>query len=109
MKIAVASTDGKNVNEHFGKATRFFIYTLSDNAINFEEERPTETLSVGDLKHTFDPDKFMRVLSSIKDCKKVIATKVGAMPATKLMENGIEPVIYTGPINKIPLTSLDMK
>ena len=106
MKIAIASTDGINVNEHFGKAKRFFIYTIADNTMNLEETRPTDTLSVGERKHSFDPDKFSQVLSVIKDCKKVIVTKVGEVPASKLMENGIEPFIYTGPINEIPITSL---
>ena len=26
MKIGIVSTDGKNVNDHFGKAERFLIY-----------------------------------------------------------------------------------
>jgi predicted Fe-Mo cluster-binding NifX family protein len=29
MRIAVASIDGKDVNEHFGRARRFLIYDLT--------------------------------------------------------------------------------
>ena len=106
MKIAIASTDGINVNEHFGKANRFLIYTITDNTMDLEEVRPTEPLSVGDPNHPFDAAKFSGILNSIRDCKKVIVTKVGPTPESKLKENGIEPMIYTGPINDIPMTSL---
>ena len=101
LRIVVVSTDGANVNDHFGKAERFLIYDCDDKMI-FVEERPTETYSVGDLEHTFDPERFGRVSALLKDCSKIYVTQIGEVPASKLKELGIEPVIYEGPIEDIP-------
>lgn len=38
-KIAVASSDGKQVDESFGAAKRFIIYEVADGKYNFLEER----------------------------------------------------------------------
>jgi nitrogen fixation protein NifX len=99
-RIAAVSTDGLNVDDHFGKAQRFLIYDLADQ-LTFVEERGTETLSVDDPGHAFDADKFNRIRSLLKDCSKVYVTQIGAMPAAKLKESGIEPVVYSGAIAAI--------
>ena len=99
-RIAVVSTDGTNVNDHFGMAKRFLIYDCNDK-ITFVEERPTETYSVGDPEHPFDPERFGRIAALLKDCSKIYVTQIGEVPASKLKELGIEPVIYEGPIANI--------
>jgi len=100
IRIAVVSTDGLNVDDHFGKADRFLIYDLDDQ-ITPVEERPTETLSTDDTDHPFDPDKFSRIAALLKDCCKVFVTQIGAVPAANLMTLGIEPVVYKGAIADI--------
>ncbi len=100
LRIAVVSTDGTNVNDHFGMAKRFLIYDCNDK-ITFVEERSTETYSVGDPNHPFDAEKFGRIAALLKDCSKIYVTQIGEVPASKLKELGIEPVIYEGPIANI--------
>jgi len=100
LRIAVVSTDGANVNDHFGKAERFLIYDCDDKMI-FVEERPVETYSAGDPEHPFDPERFGRVSALLKDCGKIYVTQIGGVPAAKLKELGIEPVIYEGPVADI--------
>ena len=39
MRVAVVSKDNKNINEHFGKAERFLLYDVKNNASSFVEER----------------------------------------------------------------------
>lgn len=96
-RIAVVSTDGKNVNDHFGKARRFLIYDC-DETLTFIAERQAGPLSVDDPTHPFDADKFGRIAVQLKDCAKVYVTRIGDVPAAKLKELGIKPVIYEGPI-----------
>ena len=55
-RIAVVSTDGLHVNDHFGKANRFLIYESADPTA-LVEERPAEPLCVDDPNHAFDQDK----------------------------------------------------
>ena len=101
MRIAVASTDGITVNEHFGKAERFLIYELSADSLEMIEERGIEPLSVGDPKHGFDKLKFTRIADQISDCKKVYVVKIGDKPAEELTNLGIEPVVFEGTISSI--------
>ena len=101
MKVAVVSTDGINVNEHFGKAERFLIYELDANSTSLIEERKSTPLSVNDLQHSFNPERFKNVVNVIKDCKKVYITQIGDVPAEKLKAENIEPVIFDGPIKDI--------
>ncbi len=100
LRIAIVSTDGVNVNDHFGMAKRFLVYDCNDE-MTLVEERPTESLSVGDPDHTFDAEKFGRIADLLKDCSKIYVTQIGEVPASKLEELGIKPVIYEGPIADI--------
>ena len=42
-KVAIASTDGETVNMHYGKATKFYIYSIDDEVgYDLVEERQVE-------------------------------------------------------------------
>ena len=101
MKIAVVSTDGKRVDEHFGQASRFLIYQLAETGPSFVEEREAEPLSVGNPDHPFDRELFDQILQTIGDCERVYITQIGQRPASELMAEGITPIIHTGPIAQI--------
>lgn len=100
-RIAVVSTDGVHVNDHFGKAKRFLIIDCGKD-MELVADRPSETLSVGDPKHKFDGDRFTRVSDVIKDCTRVYTTRIGEVPAKKLKEMGIEVITFEGRIDEIP-------
>jgi nitrogen fixation protein NifX len=99
-RIAVVSTDGLHVNDHFGKANRFLIYKLVA-PMALVEERPAVPLSVDDPNHAFDQDKFDRTVALLHDCTKVYVTRIGKTPAAKLKDAGIEPIVYAGAIADI--------
>ena len=99
-RIAAVSTDGCNVDDHFGKAGRFLIYDLGDR-LTLVAERPTEKLSEDDPDHAFDADKFSRIAALLKDCSRIYVTQIGKIPAAKLKALGIEPVVYQGTIADI--------
>ena len=101
MRIAIASTDGITVNEHFGRADRFLVYEIDDDSLEMIEEREIEPLSVGDPKHAFDKLKFTQIADQINDCKKVYVVKIGDKPAEELNKLGIEPVVFEGAISSI--------
>ncbi|MDY6880864.1 MAG: NifB/NifX family molybdenum-iron cluster-binding protein [Desulfatiglans sp.] len=96
-RIAVVSTDGKTVNDHFGRAERFLIYDLRDR-LTFVEERLTEKYSAKDPSHSFEPDRFNHAAALLRDCSKIYVTRIGEIPAAKLKELGIEPIVYEGDI-----------
>jgi nitrogen fixation protein NifX len=103
MRIAVVSTDGKEVNEHFGKADRFLIYELTGSGPQLVEERKAGPLSTGDTEHDFEPAKFAEIARAIDDCRRVYATRIGGKPSSELIKAGLVPVIFSGPIVEISI------
>lgn len=101
MRIAIVSTNGRDVNEHFGKANRFLIYELGEAGLVPIEERAVEPLSTGDLAHAFDSLKFDEIVRAIGDCQRVYVTKIGPRPSVELDGAGITAVVYNGPISEI--------
>jgi len=100
VKVAVATTDGKSVNEHFGKADRFLIYEMGPE-MTLVEERTCTRLSVDDPTHKFDPSRFDAIVDTLKDCKKVYVSQIGAVPEVALQSRGIEVVRCGCAINQI--------
>jgi nitrogen fixation protein NifX len=100
LKVAVASTDGKQVNEHFGKTERFSIYEVDQEVIHLED-RVCEKLSTGDPKHAFDPVKFDKIATTLQDCQKVYVSDIGAVPEAELKARGLEVIRCHCPIDQI--------
>jgi len=98
MQIAIVSTDGQTVDDHFGKAERFLIYEADGSAPVFIEARSVRPFTSGDKGHAFNRSRFEAVLTALTGCKEVYCTKIGDKPAEELHKAGIEPVLYDGPI-----------
>ncbi len=101
MRIAVVSTDGRNVDEHFGRAERFLVYDLLPGGPEFIEERMSPPLSVGDRNHSFDAERFQATADVLADCRQVYVTRIGEKPTEELVSRGIQPKVYQGPIAQI--------
>ncbi len=101
MKVAIASTDGKNVNEHFGRAENFLFYEKTAEGMSLIGEVKVTPLSVNDPGHSFDPDRFKQLAEALIGCKEVYVAKIGARPSEELAGLGIKAVTYKGPIEGI--------
>lgn len=101
MQVAIASTDGETINEHFGKADRFFIYDLNDAQLVLLMVRTVVPLSTGDPQHTFDPARMSSTIAALKGCERVYCTRIGDTPRQELKKAGIETVVGVGPIAAI--------
>ena len=97
MKIAFATTDGRNVDEHFGRAGRFAIYDLDAKGYDFVEMRRfsdgvdtaiVETKGQGQLHDDRVADKVER----LADCKIVYLTEIGGPSAARLIKKGMMPI-----------------
>jgi predicted Fe-Mo cluster-binding NifX family protein len=104
MKIAIATTDGITVNEHFGRASKFFIYNVTQSTFDLIKEKHVEPYSTGNKDHNFDVNRFQEVAKWLKGCEKVFITKIGEEPAGALKVMGIEPVVYSGAIKDIEIS-----
>ena len=96
-KYAVASKSGMLVDQHFGRATEFYIYESDGEAVGFLEKRLVKNYCTGvecrgeeiaaDKKPAMDA-----ILSAVSDCSGVIALRTGDTPAQKLKSLGIEVI-----------------
>ena len=94
MKIAVASTDGKNVNLHFGKAKTLYIYQYKDEKLELLEKR--EVTIIPNKKH-----QWKETLNTIKDCDAIICQQAGMNGRYGIEEAGIKLVENLGPVEKV--------
>ncbi len=101
MKIAIATTDGLTVNEHFGRAKKLFIYNAAPPTFDLITERDVEPYSPGHKEHAFDKVRFREVAEVLRGCEKIFVTKIGNEPAYALRALGIQPVVYSGVIKEI--------
>lgn len=92
FKVAIASNDGKHINEHFGKASHFYIFEIKkDGKHKFLELRenipPYEELDYSNLE---THEKLLeKSINLILDCKTVLASQIGPKAMQILSSNGI--------------------
>jgi len=86
FRIAVASTDGKTINEHFGKAASFLIYDIGKEAPVLIENRNVPPLSC-ETEHT--EGNMAPRIEALRDCTAIVTVKIG-VPVKRIFElNGI--------------------
>lgn len=97
MKVAFATTDGVNVDEHFGRAGRFAVYELTDTEYRFVEMRKfaegrdtriEETKGKGQVHE----DRVEKKVDKLADCKIIYLTEIGGPSAARLVKKGIMPI-----------------
>ncbi|MGF7119482.1 NifB/NifX family molybdenum-iron cluster-binding protein [Methanobacterium oryzae] len=87
MKIAVATSDGKNVDLHFGSADIFLIFEIEENNVNFLELREKPRVPINE--HS---DRWTVSLKLLEDCNAVFCSRIGDEPKESLQSKGIETV-----------------
>ncbi len=86
-KIAVASSDGKVVNQHFGRAETFYIGEVNDNRLfQFLEERRTKAICMGG-EH--EAGALNTTAESLSDCRYVLVSQIGPGAEYVLNQKGI--------------------
>ncbi len=96
LKMAIASSDGKVINQHFGKARRFIIIESDGDEIKVLEVRENNP-ACGTLEYGGHADDTLdRSISLIGDCDAVLCSRVGGGAADALFSRGIEPVEAPG-------------
>jgi predicted Fe-Mo cluster-binding NifX family protein len=89
-KIAIASSDGKFVNQHFGRAQQFLIVELKDDGsyeyLETRENKPACTVEGHD-------SSIEDTINLISDCDGVLVSQIGPGAADMLISRSIQPVI----------------
>lgn len=87
FKIAVASTDGKVVNQHFGRAEKFYIvHICEDGTFQYEGTRETAAACNGG---SHDENTLEQTAALLSDCRYVLVSQIGPGAEYALNKKGI--------------------
>jgi len=94
FKIAVASSDGKVVNQHFGHCRQFMIFDAdSKGQWNFSEIRHTvPACSMGEHNESVMAD----AINAIADCRMVVVSQIGQGALEALENAGVKAYVLPG-------------
>jgi len=97
MKVAFATTDGINVDEHFGRAGMFAIYELTEDGYRFVEIRQFSEGRDSEIEKTkgmgeIHEDRVQRKVDRLSDCKIIYLAEIGGPSAARLARKGIMPL-----------------
>ncbi len=98
MLIAVASKDGKEINQHFGHAERFLIYDVENGDATLVDERAVERYCSFDPEHPLRGHLLKNIIAALSGCRAVVTAQMGEHPKGELQKLGVEPFVTTGPI-----------
>jgi len=87
VKVAFASSDMQQVDQHFGAAESFAIY-----AVDMERVELLEVVQFGQLAMDGNEDKLVAKISALDGCIAVYTQAVGASAVNQLKAKGIQPV-----------------
>jgi len=95
--VAVASSDGIVVNNHFGRAEKFLIYEISDDDMKYIEERKVTPVCNGG---NHEDGKLEENMRRISDCKYLLVSRIGQGAELVARNLGIEPYEIPGEIKE---------
>jgi nitrogen fixation protein NifX len=87
VKVAFASSDMHQVDQHFGAAESFAIY-----AVDMERVELLEVVQFGQLSMDGNEDKLVAKIAALDGCIAVYTQAVGASAVSQLKAKGIQPV-----------------
>jgi nitrogen fixation protein NifX len=87
LKVAFATADRERVNQHFGAATRFAIYSMDGERAKLVEvtEFPAEAMDGNE-------GKLAAKIAALNGCAAVYCLAVGGSAVRQLLASGIQPV-----------------
>ena len=96
-RVAIASTDGETVKIHYGKSELFHIYIVDDDeGYDLLENRSVQPVC-REGKH--DKNAMDIHVQQFKDCKYVIASRIGSGAIQSLTAAGITAMELPGSID----------
>ncbi len=98
MLIAVASKDGREINQHFGHAERFFVYEVQGNEVRLVDEKKVERYCSYDADHPLRAHILETIANALAACRAVICAQSGQAPQMEMERLGIDAYVAEGPI-----------
>jgi predicted Fe-Mo cluster-binding NifX family protein len=98
MLIAVASKDGRDINQHFGHAERFLVYEVEGSEVRLVDEKKVERYCSYDADHPLRVHILEAIANALSGCRAVICSQIGQGPQMEMERLGIDAYVAEGPI-----------
>lgn len=89
--MAVATTGGGVINQHFGHAQEFLIYEASAYDVRFIGHRKVDLYCAGGDTCGDGETVLSKIIKTLDGCEAVLCSKIGYEPWDQLEEAGIQP------------------
>lgn len=89
--MAVATSGGGLINQHFGHATEFLVYEASPSRVRFIGHRRVDQYCVGNDTCGEKESALAGSIRALKGCEAVLCSKIGFEPWSDLEAAGIQP------------------
>jgi len=88
FQVAIASNDGRTINECFGRARVFRVYAFNQEGFRLSEIRASPTPCQGG---NHEDGVLAATVATLSDCQMVLAGRIGPEAVRLLREKGVEP------------------
>ncbi|MGA2151015.1 MAG: NifB/NifX family molybdenum-iron cluster-binding protein [Geobacteraceae bacterium] len=95
VQVAMASSDGVYVNEHFGRARTFMIYRFTAGEWEHIENRENRPSCAG---HEHSDDLLEQTAGLISDCWGVVIAQIGPTAFDLLISRRVLPFVLGGTV-----------
>jgi predicted Fe-Mo cluster-binding NifX family protein len=100
MLIAVASKDGRDINQHFGHAERFLIYEVEGSEAKLVDEKKVERYCSYDQDHPLRAHLLKAIADALAGCRAVVCAQIGQGPQMEMERLGLDTFVAEGSIRK---------
>ncbi|WP_298267735.1 NifB/NifX family molybdenum-iron cluster-binding protein [Geobacter sp.] len=98
MLIAVASRDGREINQHFGHADRFLIFEVDGGEARLVDEKKVERYCTANADHAQRAPILQGIADALAGCRAVVCAQIGQGPQTEIERFGVDAFVADGPI-----------
>jgi predicted Fe-Mo cluster-binding NifX family protein len=95
MLIAVATKDGKLINQHFGHAERFLIFAVEDGVARLVDEKKVDKYCTYDPEHPLRRNVLVKIAAALEGCSAIVSAKIGEAPQAEMEQFGFS-IFQTG-------------
>jgi len=86
--VAIATSDNKLINKHFGHTSQFAVYKYQGGKVEFVENRMVGNFCSGPESCGDAEDNLNSIIETLKDCHVVIVQRIGYFPQKILEKQG---------------------
>jgi predicted Fe-Mo cluster-binding NifX family protein len=99
MLIAVATKDGKLINQHFGHAERFLLYEVEGSVVRLVDEKKVERYCTYDEAHPLRGHVLRGIAEALQGCRAIVCSQIGPAPQDEMARLGFEVYTLEGEIH----------